>query len=238
MLLAFESNRWYYIIYTVTMIRKIAQHAQAKELRKRGFTYTEIAKIIDVSKSTVSYWFSNEQWSKNVTESNQKRAAKENSKRISLLNKARGNQFKKLYAEAERSAVTEFKHYKNNPLFIAGLMLYVSEGDNTHPHLTRIANAKPDIHRIFIKFAYEYLGVTREKLRFWILLYPDLNPQKCSQHWSKKLKIPVLQFHKYQVIEGRSTKRTLHFGVGNTIIGGTVLKRKLMKWIELALKEL
>jgi predicted transcriptional regulator len=220
------------------MIRKSAQYENAKELRKRGFTYVEIAKIVDVSKSTISLWFSREMWSKSITEGNKKRSAKENSKRISLLNTARGNQYKKLYADAERSAVTEFKHYKNNPLFIAGLMLYLGNGDTVHPQLIRISGSKPDIHRIFITFAYEYLGVSREKVRFWVLLYPDLNPQKCSQYWSKKLKVPLLQFHKYQVIEGRSTKRTLHFGVGNTIIGGTVLKRKLIKWIELALKEL
>src|SRR3989338_6363392 len=162
------------------MIRKKAQFEQAKELRKRGFTYVEIGKIVDVLISTVFLWFSRETWSKSITEDNQKRAAKENKKRISLLNKARGNQYKKLYTEAERSAVTEFKHYKNNPLFIAGLMLYVGEGDNTDNHLIRIANAKIDVHRIFIKFAKEYLGVPREKIRFWVLLYPDLVPQKCA----------------------------------------------------------
>jgi predicted transcriptional regulator len=220
------------------MIRKSAQYEHAKELRKRGFTYVEIAKIVDVSKSTISLWFSRETWSKSITESNKKRSAKENSKRISLLNTARGNQYKKLYAEAERSAVTEFKHYKNNPLFIAGLMLYVSNGDATNTQLIRVTSSKSEIHRIFITFAHEYLGVSREKIRFWLLFYPDLDPQKCSLYWSKKLKIPLLQFHKHQVIDGRSTKSTLHFGVGNTIIGGTVLKRKLMKWIELAVKEL
>lgn len=220
------------------MIRKSAQFEHAKELRRRGFTYVEIAKIADVSKSTISLWFSREMWSKSITESNKKRSAKENSKRISLLNTARGNQYRKLYAEAERSAVTEFKHYKNNPLFIAGLMLYMSDGDIVNPQRIRITNAKSETHRIFIKFAIEYLGVSREKIRFWLLLYPDQNPQKCSQHWSKNLKLPLSQFHKYQVIEGRSTKRTLHDGVGNTIIGGTVLKKKLLKWIALASKEL
>lgn len=220
------------------MIRKSAQYELAQQLRKRGFTYREIAKIAEVSVSTVSVWFSRETWSQAITEDNQKRAARENRKRISLLNKARSNQYKKLYAEAERSAVIEYKHYKNSPLFIAGLMLYIGEGDNSDNHLTRIANARPDVHRIFIKFVEAYLGVPREKIRFWLLLYPDLSPQKCSRYWAGTLKLPISQFHKYQVIEGRSKKRTLHYGVGNTIIGGTVLKKKLLKWIDLASKEL
>ena len=57
------------------------------------------------------------------------------------------------------------------------------------------------------------------------------------KYWSKKTGISVAQFYKSQVIEGRSKKRTLHFGVGNTIIGSTLLKKKLDLWISLALKE-
>lgn len=217
---------------------KKTEKIQATELRKRGFTYQEIAKYTNVSVSTVSAWLSHEKWSQSITNDNQKRAAKENSKRISLLNKARGNQYKKLYAEAERSAIIEYKHYRSKPLFIAGLMFYVGEGDNSDSRLIRLANIKMDIHRIFIAFLEEFLGVSREKIRFWVLLYPDLDPQKCSTVWSKALRIPLPQFHKYQVIQGKSTKRVLQYGVGNTIIGSAVMKKKLMKWIELALEEL
>jgi transcriptional regulator with XRE-family HTH domain len=217
---------------------KKAEKEQATSLRKRGFSYKEIAKYTGVSVSTVSLWLKDESWSRDITAQNQKRAARDNSKRISLLNKARSNQFKKLYTEAERSAVIEYKHYKQNPLFIAGLMLYVGEGDNRDPRLIRLANTKVDIHRIFIAFLIEFLGVPREKIRFWVLLYPDLDPEKCSRAWSKALKLPLSQFHKYQVIEGKSSKRRLQYGVGNTIIGSAVLKKKLMKWVELCLKEL
>ncbi len=220
------------------MVYKLAQHTQAKELRKRGFTYSEVAKIVGVSKSTVSKWFSRETWSKSVTNENKKRSARENGKRISLLNTARSNQYRKVYDEAERSAVTEFKHYKQNPLFIAGLMLYLSSGDNSTKHLIRISHSQIEAHRIFIRFAEEFLGVSRGKMRFYVLLYPNHKPHTCSRHWSKKIKIPMSQFHKYQVIKSASTKKTLHFGVGNTIIGGTVLKRKISKWIELAVRDM
>lgn len=217
---------------------KKAEKEQALSLRKRGFTLREIARYTNVSVSTLSLWFKEEPWSKRITEDNQKRASKENSKRISLLNTARGNQYKKLYAEAERSAVTEFKHYKANPLFIAGLMLYMGAGDSKDARLIRLANTQVEIHRIFIAFLNEFLGVPREKIRFWVLLYPDLDPERTSRIWAKALKLPLSQFHKYQVIQGKSTKRLLQYGVGNTIIGSAVLKKKLMKWIELTLREL
>ncbi len=220
------------------MIRLEEKYEQATQFRKRGFTYSEIAKIVDVSVSTISVWLSKKAFSKKVKADNLKRAAKDNVKRIGLINKARKAERTSRYLEALHSAETEYKHYKKDPLFIAGLMLYVGEGDKTSKHLTRITNADMDVHRIFISFAKAYMGVPQEKFRFWLLLYPGLKESECVKFWSKNLKLSKDTFHKSQVVKGRSKKDTLQHGVGNTIIGGTILKLKLMKWIELALKEL
>ena len=220
------------------MIRLEEKYEQAVQFRKRGFTYSEIAKIVDVSVSTLSLWLAKKNFSKLIKEDNIKRAAKDNVKRIGLINKARKAERASRYTEAIHSAETEYKHYKKDPLFVAGLMLYVGEGDKTTKHLIRIANADMEVHRIFISFAKAYLGVPQEKFRFWILLYPDLSEKTCVKLWSKKLNLTKDNFHKNQVIESRSKKRTLQHGVGNTIIGGTILKLKLTKWIELAQKEL
>ncbi len=220
------------------MIRLEKKYEEAIEFRKRGFTYSEISKIVGVSKSTVSNWLAKKTFSKKVKEVNVKRAAKDNVKRIGLINKARKAERVVSYAQAVQSAETEYKHYKKDPLFIAGLLLYVSEGDNKDRRLIRMANARMDLHLIFIKFIVAYLGVEKQKIRFWLLLYPDLDEAVCMKRWSKYIGISPAQFYKNQVIEGRSKKRTLHFGVGNIIIGNTVLKHKLNRWIELATKEL
>lgn len=220
------------------MIRNEEKYQKAKEFRKRGFSYADIAKLVDVSPSTVSCWFGHMAFSKKVRKDNEIRARRDNVKRISLLNKARQAERATRYREAIRMAETEFKHYKQIPLFIAGLMLYAGEGDNGNSRLVRIANSRMDIHRIFIKFAIDFLGVDRTDIRFWLLLYPDLSESVCKKAWSKAMKLPEGQFYKTQVIQGKSQKRTLHNGVGNTIIGNAVLKRKLMRWIELASKEL
>jgi transcriptional regulator with XRE-family HTH domain len=220
------------------MIRLEEKYEQVVQFRKRGFTYSEIAKIVDVSKSTVSVWLSKKAFSKKVKEDNLKRAAKDNVKRISLINKARASERKLSYADAVKTAETEYKHYKKDALFIAGLMICVGEGDTKDKRLIRMANARMDLHLIFMKFLIAYLGIEKSKIRFWLLLYPDLNEVVCMKRWSKYLGLPVSQFYKNQVIEGRSKKSTLHNGVGNIIIGSTVLKVKLNRWIELATKEL
>lgn len=217
---------------------KNAEYNQAIAFRKRGFTYSEIAKICGVSVGTISSWLKPLPFSEEITKSNKAKAAIDNKKRMLSINKARTGERTRQYNEVLRLAEIEYKNYTNYPLFNAGLMLYLSQGDNNHPSLIRLTNSNPEIHSIFINFLINYLGVDKNKIRFWILLYPDLNEIKCMKYWSKKIGLSVGQFYKNQVIQGRSKKTTLHFGVGNTIIGSTLLKKKLSKWIELTLKEL
>ena len=220
------------------MIRKTAAYDEAMALRKRGFSYAEIAKIVGVSKATVSNWFAREAWSSRVRDDNAKRAARDNGKRISLLNKARAKQFAKLYAEAERSAATEFKHYKHDPLFMAGVGMYLTVGDLSPTPFLRVSSTRMEVHRLFCTFATEFLGVPREKIRFLLHIHENQNVAACARRWSKTIRLPVSQFHKHQVIQGKADAHTLHFGVGNTIIGGTVFKKKLLAWVTIASKEL
>ncbi len=217
---------------------KAAAYDEAVVLRKRGLTYSEIAKICGISRGTVSSWLAHEDFSKEVAVRNQKRAAKQNRERIVMINQARTRERATQTKAVLKIAETEYKHYRHSPLFVAGLMLYVSEGDNIHPRLIRMANSRPDLHRIFLRFLADFMGVARSDVRFWLLLYPDLDEITCMKHWIKRVGLSASQFYKNQYVEGRSRKRTLHFGVGNTIIGSTLLKQKLMKWIELATKEL
>jgi len=97
------------------MIRNEEKYNQAVEFRKRGFTYTEIAKIVGISKSTASAWLSKKAFSKRIDKDNAERAARDNIKRIGLLNKSRATERKARYAQAVRSADTEYKHYRTNP---------------------------------------------------------------------------------------------------------------------------
>lgn len=220
------------------MVRNTEKYDQVISLRKRGFTLEEVARYCDISKSTASEWLKDKAFSDLVTKQNVKRAGAENAKRLKLINKARNVERTARYREAVRSAETEYKHYKKDPLFTAGLTLYFGEGDNKHKRLIRLANANMEVHKVFIRFLTEYLGIKRDMIHFWILLYPDHDETKCMKKWSKTVGIGYSQFHKNQVIQHKSSKRTLHYGVGNTIIGSTVLKCKLNRWIELAVKEL
>jgi len=218
---------------------KQAAYEQVVAFRRRGFTYTEIAKICAVSRGTVSNWLKDLDFSKLVTVENKKKAAKDNQVRIRLVNKARIAERAIQVSSILRSAETEYKNYRRSPLFIAGLTAYQSLGDLRKLNLIRLTTKKVDSHKLFVKFCREFLGVDKKSIKFWILLYPTHNEVLCMKHWSRRIKVSVSQFHKNQVVANRSSgTKPLHFGVGNTIIGSTVLKKKLMHWIKLLEKEL
>lgn len=212
------------------------RHDKAKifELRKSGKSYREIQKIVPISRNTLSEWFRNEEWSSHIKQSNVNTQRKASIELLIKMNAGRRVLLDKQYAEVVKTARREFELYKEKSLFMAGLMLYAGEGDKLSPGLIRFANTDFHIHKIFINFIVTFMGVKMENLRCSILLYPDLNIEECKLKWSHELSIPLTQFHKPQIIQGRHKTRKLHFGVGSTIISGSFLKSKLLLWIDLA----
>ena len=204
---------------------------QAFELRKEGKTYREIEKILDVSRSTLCEWFRNEEWSKHVKNHNIKKQRELSLAHLKKMNEGRRLMLEKKYKTTEEEAAREFEIYKGNPLFMAGLMLYAGEGDKRTKNVIRLANTEFFIHKVFLKFIRKFTKTPMEKIRFSILLYPDLNIENSKIKWSQELKIPLTNFHKPIVIQGRSKNKRLHFGVGSIIISNSFLKRKILFWI-------
>lgn len=220
------------------MVRNEDKYQQALQFRTRGFTLEEIAKICAVSKGTVSKWLKNNAISAGVTKQNKKRAGQENAKRLSLMSKTRERERAIRYQEIERSAEVEFKHYKKDSRFIAGLAIYAAIGSLSQDSTIRLTSSRLSSHQAFIAFVIEYLGAPKAKLKLWLMLYPSHTEEVCMRKWHKATGLPYSQFHRSQIVKNESKKQPLHHGVGNTIIGSTVLKRKLVRWGELLQKEL
>ncbi|OGG41433.1 hypothetical protein A2837_02895 [Candidatus Kaiserbacteria bacterium RIFCSPHIGHO2_01_FULL_46_22] len=146
------------------MVQNKEKYLKAKEFRQRGFTYSEISKIVGISKATVSNWFGKQSFSKKVRKDNELKARRDNVKRVSLVNKARNAERSSRYKEAIKSAETEFKHFKASPLFLTGLAIYIADGDLIHPTQIRLPNQRTSIHKIFKRFLNEFLGMERTEI--------------------------------------------------------------------------
>lgn len=149
------------------------------------------------------------------------------------MNALRAKRLSLHYEEARREAKKEFLRHHSDPLFVAALMLYVGEGDKLPKNPVRITNTEVSVLRIFALFLKKYCTVPSEKMRVWILGYPDLDMIKCEKRWSQELKIPMSQFYKSQIIQGKHKSKKLHYGVGTLIISDTRLKAKILEWIDL-----
>lgn len=206
----------------------------AFKLRKDGKSYRDIHKELGVSRSTLCEWFKDAEWSKHIKKSNTTKNIILSSERLKLLQEGRNKMLKDKYNKVELEAEKEFLVFKNDPLFMAGLMIYAGEGDKRSDHNSRVSNSEFYIHKIFIRFAEKYLDIKREKVKISLILYPDLNVSDCIDKWSLELNIPRINFYKTQIIKGKEKTKKLQYGIGTSIISSTVvIKKKIRKWLEL-----
>lgn len=210
---------------------------EALKLRQLGKSYREISSSLNIAQSTLFSWFKKESWEENIKINNIKNNIDKSKINIMKYNLNRKTQLETLYHQVENEAENEFLIYKNEPLFTGGLMLYAGEGDKNTRHLIRLSNSDMDLHKIFISFAVKYLKVENTKIKFSLILYPDLDPIQTLNIWSEKLNIDKKNFHKTQIIEGKSLNRRLQFGIGTSIIASTSLKKKVLLWLKLYKKE-
>ena len=211
---------------------------EAINLRKQGRSYSEIATLLSVSKSTVSYWFKDIIWSKNIKKQLTERAQKISKKRLVHLNKLKRIKWENVYENAEKEAKIEFKKLKNDRLFSAGLSLYWGEGDKNFANgQVRVSNVDFKLLCVFNIFLKEVCAVDIKKIKAYILLYPDLNKEECLEYWSKNIKIAKENFFKPILITGKHKTKKLTHGVCSISVCDKYLKKKILIWIDLFANE-
>lgn len=210
----------------------------AFNLRLRNKSYNEISKILDVPKSTLSFWFKDDDASKKIKKILERRAYLNTLKRVKKWvagNKARWEKWRE---EARTEARKEFENLSKNPLFIAGMMLYWGEGDNKSKNHVRLTNTDPRMIKIFSKFLINIIKVPKDKIKVGLILYPDLLEEECVNFWSFAAGLPKLNFYKTQVIGSRHPTRRLSHGICMILANDGRLKEKFLTWIDLFGKKL
>lgn len=95
----------------------------AIKLRRKGVSYNKIREELGIPKSTMSYWFKNEPWSREIKKELTREVLYVAKKRLRLINKAHREKWEKWREEHRRTARKEFPYFKKSPLFLVGLML-------------------------------------------------------------------------------------------------------------------
>jgi len=207
---------------------------KAEQMRRAGKSYKKIHKKLKIPIATLSDWFRNAPWSIEIKNKLAGEESLANPNKLQLMVAATKKKFARLHEEYRLEAIKEFPKLKNNPLFIAGIMLYWGEGDKKVENSSiALSNSEPGMIRTFYVFLINVLGIPKEKIAFHLILYPDLVDSVQKNFWSMATDIPLPQFRKSVYIQGRHPTRRLSYGVGLIRIGSRKYKEKIMKWIEL-----
>ncbi len=207
---------------------------QAILLRKKKKSYNEIAKKLCVSKSTISYWFKNIDWSRAIKKQLSDRVTKIGTARLEHLNNLKKRKWAKVYADAESEALDEFKTLKGSVLFATGLSIYWGEGDKKFANgRVRVSNVDERLLYTFNRFLQEICLIGSEKIQAYVILYPDLDENECVQHWSESIGIIKDKFFKSSVIQGRHKTNRLPYGVCTIQVNDKRFKKKVLTWLDL-----
>lgn len=211
---------------------------KAIKLRKQGKSYNEIKAALKIPKSTLSDWFSKDAASADLRRKLNDKSLELHTERLRELHRIRGSHLLRAYEEARSEAKMEFEDLKYNPLFIAGVMLYWGEGDKAGKYAVRLVNSEPEMLRLFYQFLRVICRIPQEKIWASVILYPDLQEQVCRSFWAENTGVPVERFTKATVIQGKSSRRTLSYGVCTIGVSSTYFKAKVTEWLKLLPAEL
>ena len=207
---------------------------KAFELRRSGKSYKQIVAELGVPIATLSGWLKHEPWSREIKSRLASQASLANPEKIKLMVQANKEKWRLKHEEYRIAAVREFEKLKDDPLFLAGLMLYWGEGEKQpKSSVVRLRNSEPEMIKIFNLFLTKTLKISSDKVSVWLLLYPDLTDSVQKNFWSKATNIPMGQFKKSIYIKGRHPTKRLSYGVCTIFISSRALKERMLKWLEL-----
>ena len=208
---------------------------KAFELRRSGKSYKQIRTELGVPIATLSDWFKHELWSYDIKNRLSSEISLSNPRKLELMVQATKQKWRRIHQQWQAEAIKEFPKLKNNPLFIAGLMLYWGEGDKKLENgQVDLSNSDPHLIRLFYLFLTKVINIPIEKISIRLLLYPDLIDQVQKNLWSKATRIRLDRFKKSTTIQGRHLTKRNSYGVCIIRVYSRQLKEKVFKWLELS----
>ena len=140
---------------------------RAVELRRKGFSYSEIKKFLFIPKSTLSYWLKKIK----LSEPQLRRLKRKRSE----AGKA-GSKFKKLKTletieKIQRVSAAEIQKISKRELWLMGVVLYWRDRNkNDLRKGVRFTSSNPSLIKLFLKWLREIGQLKREEIQFDIFL--------------------------------------------------------------------
>jgi predicted transcriptional regulator len=178
---------------------KVAEQERARELRAEAWTLVEIANELGVSKSSVSLWVRDVEFTPNP-----RRASRRRGPSAAQLRKAEEIAAMRVQGSERIGRLSE------RELLVAGTALYAGEGSKTDGAV-KFANSDPRMIDLFCRWLRHFFDVEEARLRCHLYLHQGLDLEAALTHWSGVTAIPPSQFIKpYRAKPDSSIRHSKH----------------------------
>lgn len=215
--------------------------SRAKELRRKGQSYTEIANALKVSKSTVYDWTKKIRLSKTAQIRIDKKRREAFGKGLAAYNKIyskiRSQKAAKIRDEIEEISSKEINDLSFHDLKLIGSALYWAEGGTKNRNRLQFSNSNPLMIKVAIRFFRKVCCVPDSKIKAIIHIYPNINYVKALDFWCQITKLSKNNFYPPQIQISKASKKkrprnTLPCGTIHLIILDTKLSCRVKGWIK------
>lgn len=215
-----------------TQLRELAIQLRIKD----RLSYGAIREKLGVSKSTLSYWLQDYPLSEHEIKRARQRAwlrgeaSRERYRNTMRLKKVQLD--KEVYCKYREQMINISKE----SFLLAGLMLYLGEGDKKNKSRVGLANSDPAVIKFFIKWLTDFMNVKKDKIHVELHLYENMDIKEETLFWEKIVNLPEKQFYKTQVRKIRegafSYQGKQNHGTCSVIFPSVEKKREIMMAIK------
>lgn len=180
---------------------KLAEQQRARELRAQAWTLQDIATELDVSKSSVSLWVRDVEF----TPRQRERSAAQRRGPSVLQQRKQAEIDELIMAGRERIGNLGAQQF-----LVAGTALYAGEGAKSDGQV-KFANSDPRQVAFFCDWLRTFFDIDESRLRVWLYLHQHLDLGAAIAFWSDLTNIPRAQFGKpYRAVADASIRNTKH----------------------------
>lgn len=176
---------------------KSKEKLTARELRRKGKSIKEIAKLLNVSVGSVSFWCKDIKLTpEQIKTLEQRKTGLNYEKRMKYVEQKK-IEFDKKVREIKQSGIKEIGKLTKREIFLIGIALYWGEGFKKD-HLVGLASSDINIAKFFIHWLNKCFNILPKDLILRVtanISYKN-HINRLESYWSKELNIPLSNFSK------------------------------------------
>lgn len=215
------------------MVQYLEKYKQniAVDMRKRGFSYSEIGNRIHVPKSTLSYWVKDIKLTpEQIKKLNDKRIETAKANALKKISKTA-----KLVEEIKNSSLQDVKEISKKELWLIGVVLYWKNGNKSDLKKgVHFSSSDPSMIKLFLRWLREVGRIKNEEIKFDIFVKGNKGKavDGVVEYWSKVTKFPKDYFSKVYC-QKQGVKRSSDYGFLRVkVVQSSMLARQIAGWIK------